>query len=406
MSKVFSFSNYDVIGFDLDNCLCRYHPSELFKLEYDLLSNFIEKQNNHPTESLKKPYDLHKDFILKGLFLDVKKGNVLKIAADGTILQASHGTKQMSPQEIHQIYNDNHWMLTDKYIADPLSVWAGEGSHEIQVVIDYFDLPVALVFARIVDDLDKITIKESYDHYPEILDCIRNIYDHEQLFKNRGGFYTALKKEPAKYLYPRDEKLFDWLKSMKESGKKLYLLSGANYDYGTYISEVTLGENWKELFDLVIFEAKKPWFWNSNRNFKTVDGNIISNKDIKMNEIYLEGNYEGLQALFQKETNIINPKVLYVGDSIIQDVFAPNFYCNIDTVAVVEELEAEGTYGFPQVNTDDGKSIRSNVWGSFFKYNNFDTIWKKYIMQHSIMVTPSIQLMTEHPIEYTYKITL
>lgn len=402
MEKTFSFMDYDAVGFDLDNCLCRYHVSELFKLEYNLLSNFIANQNNHPTESLKKPYEQGEDFILKGLFLDVKKGNVLKIGADGKILQASHGTRKMSTQEIGKTYENFHWSLTDKYVNDPLSTLGGER----QVVTDYFDLPVALVFARIVDDLDKLGPQETYDIYPEILACLHNIYDHEQFIINRGGFYTALKKEPEKYIIPSNDNLINWLKSLKNAGKTVFLITGANFDFGTYITNACLGPNWKELFDFVVYHARKPAFWHSNRPYKSTEDKIIPNEDVKFGGEYFEGNYKLFYSLLQKETNLSNPKVVYVGDSIIQDVYAPNYYCDVDTVAIVEELESEGVYGFPQVNCDNAKSIKSTTWGSFFEHNNVDTIWKKFIVQHSVMSTPSVNLLLEHPIEYKYKVSL
>lgn len=394
--------DYDAIGFDLDNCLCRYHISELFKLEYNLLSNFIEKQNNHPTDSLNKPYEDGVDFILKGLFLDVKRGNVLKIGADGQILQGTHGTRPLSAQEIGKVYANSHWSLSDKYVTDPLCTLATER----QVVTDYFDLPVALVFARIVDDLDKLGPQETYDIYPEILACLCNIYDHEQLFSNKGDFYKALKKEPERYIIPSDPKLFNWLKSLKEAGKKMFLITGANYDFALYITNYCLGPKWNELFDFVVYQAKKPSFWHSNRPYKTVKNIIISNEEVQLNEEYFEGNYKVLYSLLQKEMQISSPKVVYVGDSIIQDVYAPNFYSGLDTVAIVEELEAEGAYGFSQTSCDNAKSIKSNVWGSFFKHNNVDTIWKKFITQHSVMATPSINLFLEHPIEYKYKMSM
>lgn len=86
--KTFSFTDYDVIGFDLDNCLCRYNLRELYNLEYDLLSTYIINRNTLPQEFLQIPYEEGQDFVIKGLILDLNRGNVLRISADGTIIQA------------------------------------------------------------------------------------------------------------------------------------------------------------------------------------------------------------------------------------------------------------------------------------------------------------------------------
>jgi hypothetical protein len=72
----FSFNSYDLIGFDLDNCLVRYNVKNMIHLEYNCLSEFLIKRG-YSKEFLLKPID--EDWLQKGLILDFEKGNLLRV---------------------------------------------------------------------------------------------------------------------------------------------------------------------------------------------------------------------------------------------------------------------------------------------------------------------------------------
>ena len=54
-------------------------------------------RRNNPPPSLKI-------YLLKGLTLDIDRGNLLRLGRDGVILAASHGTRKMFDAEIERVY--------------------------------------------------------------------------------------------------------------------------------------------------------------------------------------------------------------------------------------------------------------------------------------------------------------
>lgn len=77
-SHEFSFDSYDLIGFDLDNCLVRYNVKNMINLEYNCLAEFLVKKG-YSKDALLKPLEEDTDFLQKGLILDFEKGNLLRI---------------------------------------------------------------------------------------------------------------------------------------------------------------------------------------------------------------------------------------------------------------------------------------------------------------------------------------
>jgi 5' nucleotidase family len=74
----FCFDSYDIIGFDLDNCLVRYNVKNMIYLEYNCLAKFLVKRG-YSKEFLLKPIEEDLDFLQKGLILDFEKGNLLRV---------------------------------------------------------------------------------------------------------------------------------------------------------------------------------------------------------------------------------------------------------------------------------------------------------------------------------------
>ncbi len=113
-----------------------------------------------------RPEDL--DFLLKGLVLDVERGNFLKVSSCGEILRASHGTKPLSREETAKCYGPTRTDDWLRRLAEDPMIDTTE-SHlfhrKFRPFKDYFDLPAALVSARIVDLLDYGNNNKPLDKY-------------------------------------------------------------------------------------------------------------------------------------------------------------------------------------------------------------------------------------------------
>lgn len=181
-TDTFRISDYDVIGFDLDNTLLRYKVSAMVKLEYECLANYLVNVKGYPAKHLRKPLEEDLDFVQKGLIIDLARGNVLKVSADGFIRRASHGTRFMDDEELCSIYGaDRKWDVVVNYAKDMLLTWNGPLAESMRSLLDYFDMPASLVFARCVDSLDEegLARKGEYGHWADILDGIYSLYSRE-----------------------------------------------------------------------------------------------------------------------------------------------------------------------------------------------------------------------------------
>lgn len=399
----FNLANYDCIGFDLDNTIVRYNVKNMIYHEYQVLSEFLINRG-YSKEFLSKPIEEDADFMQKGLVLDFERGNLLRICPDGTIQKASHGTKFMSKAEVIAIYGETQrWEVTDEYCKDMLVAWNGTLADLIRTCLDYFDMPAALAFARIVDSIDLSKggqRQEKYTVWPDILDGLMFMYSRERFDSNESPYFVGLKNNPAKFVNKCDPSVLSWLKELRKK-KKIFLVTGSHVDFASLTASHALGANWRDFFDIVICFSKKPGFFTMNRPFLQLDGiketSPIDWKDLQTGQVYTQGNFKDLVKFMSKLTGKDDVKTVYVGDNLIQDVFTPNKHIGIDTIAIVEEMLAEG------VNYDETFEIlRSSVWGSYFHVDGEDTLWEKIARKHSKICVPSIDVLAKNPIDYNY----
>ncbi|KAG5680067.1 hypothetical protein PVAND_009595 [Polypedilum vanderplanki] len=401
--KTFSLNDYDCIGFDLDNTLVKYNVKEMIFHEYKVISEFLVNRG-YSKEFLLKPIEEGADFLQKGLILDFERGNLLRICPDGSIQIAAHGTKFLSRQEIREIYGEKQrWQVTDEYCKDMLVAWNGTLAESIRTCLDYFDMPAALAFARIIDsiDLEKGGRQEKYKVWPDVLAALMSAYARELFATKESKYFEALKKNPEKFIHKCEPKVIDWLKLLKKE-KKVFLITGSHIDFATLTAGWAIGENWRDYFHLIICYAKKPGFFTLNRDFLRLDGiketDPIKAEDMTPGSVYTQGNYRELTKFIAKITEKNDPKILYVGDNLIQDVFTPNKHCNIDTIAIIEEMMSEGINYNPNYEI-----LRSSVWGSYFHTNGEDTLWERIIRKHSKICVPYVEELAKNPLDFKYK---
>lgn len=213
---VFRFSDYDCVGFDLDHTLLRYNVTNMVTLEYEVLSRFLVEKRGHDPKHLSKklgPDDF--DFLQKGLILDFERGNILRLSPEGRILRVCHGTKILTEDEMDACYPERRWEVTDSFAGDFLVTWNGPLSEKMRTLLDYFDMPASLAFARIVDTLDEKNGGEKLQDYhiwSDILDGLIDMFDRSNFAKDAGVYFPSLRNQPEKYMHKSSPELIAWLK--------------------------------------------------------------------------------------------------------------------------------------------------------------------------------------------------
>ncbi|XP_026671478.1 5'-nucleotidase domain-containing protein 1 isoform X2 [Ceratina calcarata] len=396
----FKLLDYDCIGFDLDNTLLRYNVTNLAHLVYEILADYLIKEKGYDSKYLSLPLeDKDLDFMQKGLLLDSERGNILRINADGIIQRACHGTNLLSIENIKEIYPGQRWEVTDAFCYDMLSTWNGPMSMQLRSLLDYFDVSTALIFARLIDTLDDQHggPLNSYNVWPDMLEGLVEMYNKDHFKLDKGQFFPALKTSPEKYMYKCTTRTISWLKELRKH-RVTFLLTGSNADFVNFTASYALGEDWKSLFDINICFAKKPGFFTENRPFLQVnnfeEGAAIESKDLKRGEIYSQGNWKGLTEFLGYMSEKENPRCLYVGDNLVQDIYAPNSFVQCDTITVSEEQMSEGMV-HQKLSHQDEKVLNSTFWGSYFCLKdstiNKDSLWGHVIKKYSIRIIPAIK---------------
>jgi len=371
--------DYDCIGFDLDHTLCRYNIGPMIRFEYDLLAKFLTEKRGYDEAIKVQSFDSEVDFVCKGLTLDIAGGNLLRLGKDGVILAASHGTRKMNDVEIERQYGryrNKH--ITSDYALHlkkhgPLGM--GEFGLAVHSFMDYFDYPTILLCGRIVDVLDQINNHgrpmEEYFFWPDVLDGLKEMFTRTQFVCDQGGYFPEIKAHPERFIMKRRPEFRDWLKMLRQNGKFLYVITGSHVDFASHVASYALGEDWKDLFDIVIFFARKPSFFIDRRPFWKLEAekeveSFTGWDELDTNNIYSQGNWHDLNEFFEYATEWEPSASLYFGDNILQDILAPNkFTKNCDCVAISEEMMAEGMLRHPPKHPH-AKDLVSSVWGSYF----------------------------------------
>lgn len=400
----FRLSDYDCVGFDLDNTLCEYRIGPMVEMIYDVLADYLVDDCGYSAARLRQPVDFA--FLQRGLILDAERGNVLKIDGRGRILRAAHGTAFMSDADVAAAYGPGRtWSATDAFVRNFVDTWNGPPAEKMRPLLDFFDVPVSLAFGRCVDGVDDAGRPRTYAVWPDVLAGLVRMYSRENFSAGAGEYFPRLKSAPSLYYNRCPGYVLDWLRELRKT-KKVFLVSGSHVDYADFSAVQSLGAGWRELFDVAVFYARKPGFFTSDRPFLATDDRLSGERgvvdDVRFGHVYSQGNWSQLLGLFRRETGKPDPKCLYVGDNVLQDVVAPSKFCGLDTVAVVEEMKMDCNDG--DANPDN-RMLRPNKWSSYLAdCDKGDTsVWTSFIADYGKLCVPSIKSLAKKPLNFEFK---
>lgn len=407
-------SDYDIVGFDLDNTLVRYKITAMVQLQYKALASHLVAHCGYSGDVLLRPLDEQLDFLQRGLIIDLRRGNVLKVSADGYIRRAAHGTRFLDDAGIVSVYGTARtWAPVVAYTEDLLSTWNGPNADEMRTLLDFFDLPISVLFGRCVDAIDASRQTEpaadcTYDILPGILEGLNLIYSREHFQSGASPFFEALKQRPDDYIHATPAKLIAYLRTLRQT-KTTFLLTGSHIDFADFTASHALGADWRDLFDVVVSFAKKPGFFAQQRPFLRLAGmqetaDTIEAADMRLGEVYSQGNYAELLQLLCSKRGAAKPKVLYVGDNLVQDVYAPFALSGCDSIAVVEELLAEGVRGADGARAHEAAGMLCSLsWGSYFGSACDPTLWSEVIQRNARLCVAEVTDLAEQPLDHEYR---
>jgi len=384
--------NVNCIGFDMDHTLVRYNIPKFYKLVLKCFVNYLIEKENWDPEDLK--YDIKSEYAMKGLVMDIEKGNVVTLDSNKHVLRAMHGLTPLTDQEILEVY------------PDPILHFDGHPPDRFFTATSYFEAAPCALYLHLVATQD--AKGESSDYWPTAMALFSGYSHFMGNEKEHGSYYPEIKKNPGNYILKASQQLVDGLQHLKDGGIKLFLITNSSPDYTELVMKYAFGEKFHELFDVVVVNARKPYFFNSEIPFQeygtyaTADeGSVLEegpNLALKPTPVLGGGNAHVLidavikhykQTMKVGQASLEKLKCLFVGDNILTDVVAPKSV-NWATVAVVEELDHLYSGRF------------NKIWGSFFfnQTNNgekLSTLWTNLIRSHADYCVESVDdLITSH----------
>ncbi|XP_024084509.1 5'-nucleotidase domain-containing protein 1-like [Cimex lectularius] len=383
--KFFNLSRYDFLGFDLDNTLCMYKLNYLINSQYDFMSAFLSKEKNYKDIQRKITVEDYK-FLGRGIMMDVKRGNLLKTDQKGSIYRATHGTNVLDEKEIERIYGpEKKWTHVLDIAKERRMVLEGGDLSKTNVYTssDFTDISLPLVYAKAVDSCPG-NVEEAW---PDTINSLITMYNTGSNWKKHLVDNIDL------FVYRRDQKIADWLKSLKGS-KCTGVITSSDAVTADRVGSTGLGPQWKDLFHFIVYSAHKPTFFECTTPFKSVNcPSDCQNKPFDLAGEYTGGSYCEIEKQLAKKLGR-QPVSVYFGDSVLSDLLLNS----VDTVAIAEEAKAENIFKGEHPHKD---VLLSSLWGSFFYGGSNKTVFGDLISNTNFCI-PDLEYFSHYPLDFSH----
>ncbi len=321
-NRTLNLRSIKAIGYDMDYTLIHYEVHLWEALAYEYTRRSFE-QMGWPVEKL----EFQPDLMIRGLVIDKELGNVVKANRFGFVKRALHGTRPLQYEQLRKVYSR---VMVD--LAEPR--WAFMNT--------LFSLSEACLFAQLVELLDSEKLPGVMG-YEELYRMVRKTIDHAHM---EGKLKGEIMKKPERFVVlDQDTPLA--LLDQKHAGKELMLITNSGWPYTNAMMRYAFdpflpkGQTWRDLFSLVIVEARKPSFFtqrNSAFEIATEEGLLRPSwENLKRGGLYYGADAEKVQRCMGMEGD----EILYVGDHIFSDLNVSKNIQRWRTGLILRELEQE-----------------------------------------------------------------
>lgn len=313
------------IGFDMDHTIVRYNIPQVEQTIYEKIMKKLVEKKNYPKEILNLSFNAH--HIIRGLVIDTRYGNFLKLSRYRSIRTIYHGETQIDYTKRKEMYSNNY-------------IHFGIDQPDFCFIESHFQIAWASAFMKLIE------FKKTNSSLPEYKQIFLDIESFlNDVHSEKGGIKDCIMENPEKYI-KLNPHIAPALEKFIQYGKILFLLTNSPPEYCFFLMNYTITpflkkySSWTDVFNIIITSADKPHFFHQKRDFQKLENQtfkIQSHTKIPNSGLYQQGSAEGLtQALKIKEDEI-----LFIGDQVYTDVVLLKQKCGWRTALVIEELEQE-----------------------------------------------------------------
>lgn len=323
VNRILNMKKIKLIGLDMDHTLIRYNTKNFEALVYKLAIEQLLATKHYPP-AIKK-FKFNFENAIRGLVIDSKNGNILKLSRYGAIRHSYHGTRPISYSEQKIIYRSTYVDLND---------------HNYFVIDTSFSIAFCVLYSQLVDLKDELP-----NELPSYAALAVDVLSTVDKIHADGSLKACIGQNLPHYVL-KDKEVVEGLKRYIKHGKKIFILTNSEFLYTKLLLEYAIdpflekGKTWLDLFEYVITIANKPRFFYDNLKFLSIDpsNGTMTNTQGKI----LPGVYQGGCATkFTDDLEMNGDEILYIGDHIYGDIVRLKKDCNWRTALVVEELGQE-----------------------------------------------------------------
>lgn len=351
--------NARLIGFDMDYTLADYEREAFEELAFDITVEKLIATRGYPEAIRSIRYK--PGTYIRGLVVDKKRGNLLKVDAFQYVARAYHGRTPLSREERKAAYTSSKMNLSDPNYVSVDTMFSLPEVYLYSEIVAFFDRaadpsaralravgpgeeasPAADVGAK---ELQPFLTADGKVDYGKIFDDLRAMLDEAHA---DNSLKSIVVQNLARYVR-KDPKLAVTLYNFRVNGKRLFLLTNSEWSYTDAVMRHLLdGElpempRWRDYFDVVICSARKPSWFSSGAPFERLEDEHRGIRLPANEPAFLPGRiYERGNLLdFERMAGIRGDEVFYVGDHIYGDILRSKKDSLWRTCMIVSELEEE-----------------------------------------------------------------
>ncbi|PIV82087.1 HAD family hydrolase, partial [bacterium CG17_big_fil_post_rev_8_21_14_2_50_64_8] len=316
-------------GFDMDHTLAIYDTRQFDRLSFELALDGVLRRLDLPPEVRDVRWD--PAAAVRGLVVDKKSGNLLKVDAYHHVTRARHGEKFLDKEERRDLYASGRVRL---------------GTGRYRSFDTLFDLPEGSLYTALVARVDAVAAGRSRPDYRALSEGVRAAVDGTHADGSLKSHITA----DLDRFFTRDPHLVPTLQKFRDAGKKLFLLTNSEPSYtGAVMQHLVGGEpgSWVGLFDLVICSAGKPGFFVKRGDGEPIPVGQDARLPNRNGNCFLGGD----SFFLEKQLGISGDGILYFGDHTYGDILRSKKSVGWRTAMIIPEVEEELQALVPLIET-------------------------------------------------------
>ena len=322
-NRTLNLRGIKAIGYDMDYTLVHYRVQEWERAAFAHACAVLAADGWPAADLIFDP-----ESVTLGLTFDLELGNLVKATRFGYVVRAEHGTQPLTHDELREAYAST---VVD--LAEP----------RFEFMNTLFSLSQASIYRQLVDRLDQGELPQP-SGYRELFSTVGAALDFSH---TAGALKAQITANPDRFVEP-DPELALTLLDQREAGKTLLLVTNSEWAYTDAMMSHALshslpaGKTWRDLFDFVIVDARKPAFFSGRQACYEIVDPAAGLLRPHRGALRAGGLYVGGDATFvESSLRISGSEILYVGDHLFGDVHVSKAMLRWRTALILRELEGE-----------------------------------------------------------------